>query len=134
MFRDCELAREEMKSYNELMSERSEKTAVDLNVNVLSASAWPTYGDIPINIPMDIRYAIEKYEQHYKSKHSGRKLDWKHHLAHCQMKANFPKGKKEIVLSCFQAIVLLLFNGVSLDEQISYEQLRAETGLRKWSL
>lgn len=132
MFKDCELAREEMKSYNELMKDRSEQAPVELSVNVLSSSAWPTYPDIPMNIPMNIRTSIDKFEQHYKSKHSGRKLEWKHALAHCQIKANFPKGRKEIVVSSFQAIVLLLFNDIAKDEHISYEKLKAETGLRKY--
>lgn len=47
------------------------------------------------------------------------------------MKANFPKGKKEIVVSSFQAFVLLLFNGVGENEKISYETLKEETGLGK---
>ncbi|KAF2104039.1 cullin-4B [Rhizodiscina lignyota] len=129
MFKDVELAREEMKSYNDLATERGEKTIVDLNVNVLSQSAWPSYPDIPMNIPMSIKVAIDKFEGHYKLKHSGRKLAWKHALAHCQIKADFPKGKKEIVVSSFQAIVLLIFNGVGMDEHISHERLKAETGL-----
>ena len=133
MFKDVELAREEMKSYNDLFAERGEKVGVDINVNVLSSSAWPTYPDIPINIPMNIKSAIDKFELHYKSKHSGRKLAWKHALAHCQIKADFPKGKKEVVVSSFQAIVLLMFNGVDMDEHISYERLKAETGLRECS-
>lgn len=133
MFKDCELAREEMKSYNELMNDRSEKTPVELSVNVLSSAAWPTYPDIPMNIPMNIRTSIDKFEHHYKSKHGGRKLEWKHALAHCQIRANFPKGRKEIVVSSFQAIVLLLFNNIDKDEHVSYERLKAETGLRECS-
>lgn len=131
MFRDIELAKEEQKSYNDLLNDRNEKPAVDLNVNVLSASAWPTYPDVPVNIPVSIQSSLDKFEQHYKSKHSGRKLTWKHGLAHCQIKAKFSKGVKEIVVSSFQAVVLLMFNGVADDQHISYEQLKAETGLCK---
>jgi cullin 4 len=131
MFKDVELSREEMSAYKTLMSERNEKSTLDLSVNVLSASAWPTYNDIPVIIPHDIQRTIDRFGTYYKSKHSGRKLDWKHALAHCQVRADFPKGKKELVVSSFQAIVLLLFNGKSLEDQISYEDIRAATGLRK---
>jgi len=116
-------------AYKSLLNELGRPSTIDLSVNILSASAWPTYPDVPVNIPIDVKREIDKFEQHYKSKHSGRKLDWKHALAHCQMRANFPKGKKELLVSSFQAIVLLLFNGVEEDEKISYERLRAETGL-----
>ncbi|KAF4308485.1 Cullin [Botryosphaeria dothidea] len=129
MFKDIELSREEMASYKSLLEERGEKPSVDLSVNVLSASAWPTYPDIPVIIPSEIQQSLDKFTQHYKSKHSGRKLDWKHALAHCQIKATFPRGNKELVVSSFQAIVLLLFNTVKTGEHLTYEFLKAETGL-----
>jgi cullin-4 len=134
MFKDVELGREEMTSYKSFLSERSEKQPLDLSVNILSASAWPTYPDVPVIIPVDIKSAIDKFETHYKNKHSGRKLDWKHALAHCQLKAKFPKGNKELVVSSFQAIVLLLFNGLQEDKKLSYEYLKEATGLRKLKL
>ncbi|KAF1957709.1 Cullin-domain-containing protein [Byssothecium circinans] len=129
MFKDIELSREEGASYKSISEERNEKHAVDLNVNVLSSSAWPTYPTVPVIIPTQIQTEIDKFEQHYKAKHSGRKLEWKHALAHCQIKAKFPKASKELVVSSFQAIVLLLFNGVGVDEHIDYNYLKEATGL-----
>ncbi|CAK1361873.1 Cullin-4B [Cercospora beticola] len=132
MFKDVELAREEMQSYKQRLEDRlgyEKGKAVDLNVNILSAAAWPTYKDIPVRIPTNIQKAIDDFELHYKSKHTGRKLDWKHALAHCQMKATFGKGSKELVVSSFQAIVLLLFNGVAEGEKLSYAHILSETGL-----
>ena len=104
-----------------------------LNVNILSASSWPTYPTVPVIIPPQIKTAINNFEAHYKSKHSGRKLELKHALAHCQLKAKFPKGNKELVVSSFQAIVLLLFNGKPIEEHIDYNYLKEATGLRESS-
>ncbi|KAF2851390.1 Cullin-domain-containing protein [Plenodomus tracheiphilus IPT5] len=129
MFRDIELSREEMASYKNISEERNEKLTLDLNVNVLSASSWPTYPTVPVILPPQIQAAISKFEAHYKVKHSGRKLEFKHALAHCQIKAKFPKGNKELVVSSFQAIVLLLFNGRKDDEHIDYNYLKEATGL-----
>lgn len=129
MFKDVELAREEMASYKARLEERQEKSKLDLSVNILSAAAWPTYADVPVIIPADIKNAIDGFERHYKQKHSGRKLDWKHSLAHCQLRATFPKGAKEIVVSSFQAIILLLFNGVGKEEDLTYEHIKTESGL-----
>jgi cullin-4 len=131
MFKDIELSREEMSSYKTIQEERNEKQAMDLTVNILSASAWPTYPTVSVIIPPQIKSSIDKFEAHYKLKHSGRKLDWKHALAHCQVKAKFPRGNKELVVSSFQAIVLLLFNGLGLEEQLDYNYLKQATGLRK---
>jgi cullin-4 len=132
MFKDIELSREEMSSYKTISSERNESHAIDLNVNVLSFSAWPTYPTVPVIVPPQIKHTIDKFEAHYKAKHSGRKLDWKHALAHCQVKAKFPRGSKELMVSAFQAIVLLLFNDVKIDEHITYDYLKQATGLRKF--
>ncbi|KAF1847191.1 Cullin-domain-containing protein [Cucurbitaria berberidis CBS 394.84] len=129
MFRDIELSREEMASYKNISEARNEKLSLDMSVNVLSASAWPTYPTVPVILPPQIKSAIDKFEAHYKVKHSGRKLEFKHALAHCQVKAKFPKGNKEFVVSSFQAIVLLLFNGLKEGEHIDYNYLKEATGL-----
>lgn len=134
MFKDIELGREEMASYRAILDERRERRPFDLGVMILSASAWPTYPDVTVIIPPQVKQAIDKFEAYYKSKHSGRKLDWKHGLATCQLKAQFPQGKKELVVSSFQAIVLLLFNGLGDNEKLSYDHIKQATGLCKLKL
>lgn len=137
MFKDVELAREELQSYKQRLEDRvgyEKGKNIDLSVNILSAAAWPTYPDIAVIVPPNVKRAIDDFELHYKSKHTGRKLDWKHALAHCQMRASFGKGSKELVVSSFQAIVLLMFNGLGENEQKPYTEILAETGLRKFYL
>ncbi|KAF2396747.1 Cullin-domain-containing protein [Trichodelitschia bisporula] len=124
MFKDVELAREELANYKD----RQPKSAVDFSVNILAASAWPSYPDVAVNIPPEVKTEMDRFEEHYRSKHQGRKLEWKNTLAHCQLRAHFPSGRKELVVSGFQAIVLLQFNGVS-EQRLPYTRLKAETGL-----
>ena len=131
MFKDIELSREEMSSYKFILEGRGARPSLELNVNILSAAAWPTYPDIPVIVPSDINATLESFTRHYKSKHGGRKLDWKHPLAQCQIKAKFARGNKELVVSSFQAIVLLLFNGIDVEDHRSYEHIKVATGLRK---
>ncbi|KAI4253296.1 MAG: hypothetical protein L6R42_007639 [Xanthoria sp. 1 TBL-2021] len=132
MFKDMELAREEVKSYNLMLDQeenRPNRPNIDLTVSVLSSSAWPSYPDISLNIPRDVQQAATLFEQHYKNKHRGRRLEWKHSQAHCQLKAVLPKGTKEFVVSSLQAVVLLLFSNPSNNNELSYVQIQAETGL-----
>lgn len=131
MFKDIELAREENSSYKSMLEESQTRPAVELNVNVLSASAWPSYPDVSLEIPRGIQTSIAGFERFYKLKHSGRKLTWKHALAYCQLKAQFPRGDKEIVVSSFQAIVLLLFNRLRVSENLSYSDIQGATNLGK---
>ena len=53
---------------------------------------------------------LTKYGDYYKSKHSGHVLDWDHSLGTAMLKARFNPGVKELSVSLYQAIVLLLFN------------------------
>jgi cullin-4 len=128
MFKDQELARDEMIAYKQSLSNTS-KTTMDLQVNVLSSAAWPTYPDVDVKLPEEVARHIEKYDRHYKHKHSGRKLAWKHALAHSIVKAQFHKGMKELLVSAFQAIVLVLFNDVENGGNLSYTDIAAATGL-----
>ncbi|KAI9167447.1 Serine/threonine-protein kinase TEL1 [Paramyrothecium foliicola] len=131
MFKDQELAKDEMESYRQWCEASVDrKPPVDLHVMILSAAAWPTYPDVRLNLPNEVATQIERFAGYYQSKHTGRTLTWKHSLAHCTIKAKFPKGSKELLVSAFQAVVLMLFNTVPADGFLAYEQISAATGLQ----
>ncbi|TAQ88352.1 hypothetical protein B7494_g3310 [Chlorociboria aeruginascens] len=128
MFKDQELARDEMVTYKQHLSNTS-TTTMDLQVSILSAAAWPSYPDVTVNLPDEVARHIDKYDRHYKHKHTGRRLTWKHALAHSVVKAKFNKGTKELLVSAFQAIVLVLFNNLPQCGSLSYEHIQQTTGL-----
>lgn len=116
MFKDMELARDEMSSYKQLLRDRGDKSSntTDLTVSVLSSGSWPSYPDVPCILPPIITTLLTSFEKHYLSKHTGRSVQWKHSLAQCHLRANFPHNiRKELVVSGFQALILLLFNDTS---------------------
>jgi len=51
---------------------------------------------------------------------------WQHTLTQCTLKAVYPKGKKEIGVSLFQTVVLLMFNE---GEKYSFKEILQYTGL-----
>lgn len=128
MFKDQEIAKDEMVAYKQSLSNTS-KTTMDLQVNVLSAAAWPTYPDVKVNLPDEVAKHIEKYDMYYQKKHTGRRLTWKHALAHAVVRAQFDRGSKELLVSAFQAIVLVLFNSLREGENLSYTDIQKYTGL-----
>ncbi|KAF4462358.1 serine threonine- kinase tel1 [Fusarium albosuccineum] len=131
MFKDQELAKDEMESYKQWCQGSLERKApLDLQVMILSAAAWPTYPDVRLNLPDEVATQIERFDQYYKNKHTGRVLTWKHSLAHCAIKATFAKGTKELLVSAYQAVVLMLFNTVPADGFLAYEQIATGTGLQ----
>ena len=52
-------------------------------------------------------------------------------LGHCVLKANFPLGSKELQVSLFQALVLLLFND---HDTRTYSDIKALTNIEASSL
>ncbi|KAH6694040.1 cullin-4A [Plectosphaerella plurivora] len=130
MFKDQELAKGEMEAYKSWIGSSARGSgSVDLNVMVISASAWPSYKETRLNIPEEVATEVKRFEGWYNSKHDGRKLNWPHMLAHCSIKAKFPKGTKELLVSAFQAVVLVLFNEVGVEGYLTYEQISTSTGL-----
>jgi len=54
--------------------------------------------------------ALADYATFYKDRHANRKLTWAHYLGTATLTACFASGKKELTMSLYQAVVLLLFN------------------------
>ncbi|KAG9253837.1 ubiquitin ligase subunit CulD [Emericellopsis atlantica] len=131
MFKDQELAKDEMDSFKSYCSHNEERQSpIDLSVMVLSSAAWPSYPDVQLSLPDEVATQTERFIKFYENKHSGRKLNWKHSLAHCTLAAKFPKGgKKELMVSAYQAVILLLFNPVAADGALTYEQMQKGSGL-----
>ncbi|KAI5997757.1 hypothetical protein EDC04DRAFT_2909505 [Pisolithus marmoratus] len=53
---------------------------------------------------------LAAYVAFYKSKHQGHKLDWDHSIGTATLKARFSSATKELTVSLYQTVVLLLFN------------------------
>ncbi|KAI0382938.1 Cullin-domain-containing protein [Hypomontagnella monticulosa] len=132
MFKDQQIARDEMASYKSWCEGNGHaKSGMDLSVSILSAAAWPTYPDTQLTLPEDVATQVERFEAYYINKHTGRRLTWKHSLAHCVVKARFNKGPKELLVSAFQAVVLTLFNQIEdkPDGFLTYQQIAENTSL-----
>ena len=69
---------------------------------------------------------LTRYSEYYKSKHSGRVLDWIHSLGTATVKARFKAGTKELSVSLYQAVVLLLFNDTA---EIPFVDIKAQTNM-----
>ncbi|ORZ12473.1 ubiquitin-protein ligase, cullin 4 [Lobosporangium transversale] len=122
MFKDMDISKDIMvnfrasKMYNKMGN-------LDLHVNVLTQGNWPTYPPAEANIPDQISQCQEVFKEFYLSKHKGRRLMWQNSLGHSVVKAHFPSGTKELQLSLFQAIILLLFNDVD-ESHLSYKEIK----------
>jgi cullin-4 len=96
---------------------------------VLTTGFWPTYPPSPLNLPAPLVTETKVFEDFYKAKYGGRKMQWQHSLGVVSVKANFPRGRKELSVSLFQAAVLMLFNGMGEGDKITFHQIRESTGM-----
>jgi cullin-4 len=102
----------------------------ELSVNVLTQAHWPTYPQVDVIIPAELARATERFQDFYESRNQGRKLHWAHTLGTTSLTARFTKaGEKELLVSTFQTVVLLLFNALSSGAKLSYVEIRQQTGL-----
>ncbi|KAM8893237.1 cullin-4B-like isoform 3-T3 [Lycaon pictus] len=126
MFKDMELSKDTMIQLKQYMQNQNIPGNIELTVNILTTSFWPTYIPKEIHLPPEMERLQENFKNFYLSKHSGRKLQWQSSLGHCVLKAEFKKGKKELQVTLFQTLVLLMFNE---GDHFSLEEIKMATGL-----
>ncbi|CAI7830140.1 unnamed protein product, partial [Closterium sp. NIES-54] len=127
MFKDIELSKEINESFRQSSQAREKLPAgIEMNVHVLTMGYWPTYPPVEVQLPRELGVYQDIFRDFYLGKHSGRRLMWQHSLGHCVVRADFPKGKKELSLSLFQTVVLMLFNDA---DRLSFAEIRDATGI-----
>lgn len=126
MFKDMEISKELMGAFKHHLAHVKIPRNMDLSVSVLTMGYWPTYPPVEVQMPPQMLKYQEVFKKFYLGKHSGRKLLWQPSLGHCVLKANFSAGNKELQVSLFQALVLLMFNDT---DSHSFEEIKQATGI-----
>ncbi|KAM8952219.1 cullin-4B isoform 1-T1 [Pelodytes ibericus] len=126
MFKDMELSKDIMVHFKQYMQNQNVPGNIELTVNILTMGYWPTYVPMEVHLPAEMVKLQEIFKTFYLGKHSGRKLQWQSTLGQCVLKAEFNEGRKELQVSLFQTLVLLMFNE---GEEFSFEDIRQATGI-----
>lgn len=146
----------------ELCSNSSSNT--EMNIEVLTSGYWPTVsgastssssGDssssgtddassaiknnVPkLLLPPELTTHMDRFNTFYTNKYQGRRLVWNHALERCVVSAYFPKGKKDLEVSLYQALVLRCFSsslsdaegaGSESTEKLTLAHIQAATGI-----
>uniref|UniRef100_UPI00398F3ED7 cullin-4A-like isoform X1 n=1 Tax=Pristiophorus japonicus TaxID=55135 RepID=UPI00398F3ED7 len=131
MFKDMELSKDIMVQFKQYIQNQNDPSKIDLTVNILTMGYWPTYTPMEIHLPAEMVKLQEVFKTFYLGKHSGRKLQWQPTLGHSVLKAEFKEGKKELQVSLFQTLVLLMFNE---GNEFTMEEIKAATGIEDGEL
>ncbi|KAI1789168.1 Cullin-4B [Ganoderma leucocontextum] len=127
MFNDLSLSRDLMGRFYEELRLDEASSLRKMTAMVLQRSSWPFAArKTDILLPGWMQDDLSTFTQYYKSKHQGRALDWDHALGTAILRAQFLAGEKELSVSLYQAVILLLFNG---DTEIGYADIKEQTSL-----
>ncbi|XP_076918003.1 cullin-4-like [Bidens hawaiensis] len=127
MFKDIGLSKEINESFKQSSQARTKlPSGIELSAHVLTTGYWPTYPPMDVRLPHELNVYQDIFKEFYLSKYSGRRLMWQNSLGHCVLKAEFPKGKKELAVSLFQTVVLMLFNDA---QTLSFQDIKDATSI-----
>lgn len=128
MFTDMDLSRDYLTAYRNSSHAalRSANSTVETSVSILCKANWPITPLLPAILPEELARAQYEFGSVWENRHGSRKLEWFNSLGTCIVKAQFPRGSKELSVSLFQAIVLQLFNDTTL---LTFGDIREQSGI-----
>eukprot|EP00668_Euglena_longa_P006634 GGOE01007934.1.p1 GENE.GGOE01007934.1~~GGOE01007934.1.p1 ORF type:complete len:768 (-),score=215.88 GGOE01007934.1:675-2978(-) len=110
MIVDKGLSAETQKNFIEYCKQRGIDLKIDFSAQVLTTGFWPAFKIDTLSSPEILSTNMDLFKQFYDHKTQSRVLKWVHSLGTATVLARFKKGQKDIMLSTYQACVLLLFN------------------------
>ena len=146
MFKDMALSDDLSRSYKDEIKKfgSADRARAELEVNMLTSTMWPLEdmgsanlaeeGAGPVIYPSSIDRVKQGFEKYYLDKHTGRKVTWLGSLGSADIRAYFPKSKsnmkfRELNVSTYAMLVLLLFNDLSPDTSLTTEEIQAATNI-----
>ena len=146
MFKDIDISGELTSNYKQHVQSLGDHDPrrAEVEVSVLTSTMWPLDSMTPqydqggarppCVFPTQIERIKTSFEKFYLGKHSGRKLTWQANMGTADIRAYFPlmKGPKktrELSVSTYAMVILLLFNDLPEGQSITCEEIQAETNI-----
>ncbi|KAJ8767678.1 hypothetical protein K2173_018236 [Erythroxylum novogranatense] len=125
MVTDITLAEDNQNSFEEYLGSNPQiKCGFDMTVNVLTTGFWPTYKSSDLILPLEMARGVEVFKSFYNRKANSRKLTWIFSLGTCHLNGRFEQKTIELVVSTYQAAILMLFNEA---DRLNYADIIAQT-------
>ena len=102
----------------------------DFSVLILTTGFWPTYLPAECILPLNFQVCLDSFSAYYQKKTDHRKIVWIHALGMVSLVSKFgPDNRKyDIVMSTYQALIMLLFNS---HDSLSVGDLFKLTGIEE---
>ncbi|KAK9084150.1 hypothetical protein Scep_030621 [Stephania cephalantha] len=127
MLTDLTLAKENQKNFEGYLTTNPHAhPGMDLSVTVLTTGFWPSYKSFDLNLPAELVKCVEVFKDFYHTKSQRRKLTWIYSLGTCNINGKFEPKTIELVVTTYQASLLLLFNSA---DRLSYSEIKTQLNL-----
>jgi len=136
MFQDIKVSEDLNSQFKGHLSKAvgKQNLAETVSIKILNMGAWARTSErVPVTLPRELEDYIPEVEEFYKSKHSGRKLQWHHHMSNGTITLNNSIGKYDLDVTTFQMAVLFCWEN-RRHEKLSLENLRLATELPETEL
>ncbi|XP_059479190.1 cullin-2 [Neocloeon triangulifer] len=123
MFTDINVSSDLNAQFNDSLQKDGYELGIGFSVNVLQTAAWPisNINSTPITLPSELENAVQKFENFYHTRFSGRKLTWIHNLCQCELRFNYLKKTYFITMNTYQMAILLLF---AKTDKLNYSDIK----------
>jgi len=130
MFQDIKVSEDLNNQFKDQQKlQNKEFTAEAVSIKILNIGAWARTSErVPVTLPRELEDFIPEVEDFYKSKHSGRKLQWHHHMSNGTITFANKTGKFDLEITTFQMAVLFCWEN-RREDKLSLENLRLATEL-----
>ena len=99
---------------------------LNLDVRVLNVRFWPNFKSSEPNLPVEMIKCVEAFKKFYSTCTKQRKLTWLYSMGTCNVVCKFDAGPKEMLVTPYYAILLLLFNN---SQKVSYLDIKSQLNL-----
>ncbi|KAK9086507.1 hypothetical protein Syun_028901 [Stephania yunnanensis] len=127
MLTDLTLAKENQENFEGYLTTNPHAhPGMDLSVTVLTTGFWPSYKSFDLYLPAELVKCVEVFKDFYHTKAQRRKLTWIYSLGTCNINGKFEPKTIELVVTTYQASLLLLFNSA---DRLSYSEIKTQLNL-----
>jgi len=95
-------------------------------VTVLTTGFWPIATVADCTLPPQASALAEHFMHYYTNMHSGRKLTWQTSLGSAELRCQFEKSRKELVVHTYQMCILMMYNHA---DKYSYAEILKSTAI-----
>jgi len=110
LLQDIGLSKDLNDEFKNYLTEKKDTLPLDFQIQVLSSGSWPFTQCVEFALPSELEHSVNKFNEFYNTKHSGRKLSWLYNRSKGDIVTNCFKNRYIFQASTFQMAVLLMFN------------------------